>query len=52
MIRIILTVCAACTLWASSATAQTTLAVGPCTTDEMKLCSGIKPGRLLSSTHP
>ena len=45
MIRIILTVCAAFTLWASSATAQTTLAVGPCTADEMKLCSGIKPGR-------
>jgi hypothetical protein len=45
MIKIVLMVCAALMLWASSATAQKTSAVGPCTADEMKLCTGIKPGR-------
>jgi len=38
MIRIGLMVCAAFMLWASSATAQK--AVGPCTADELRLCTG------------
>ena len=45
MAKIVLMACAALMLWASSATAQKTSAAGPCTADEMKLCSGIKPGR-------
>jgi hypothetical protein len=45
MTRIVLMVCAALMLCASSATAQKTSAVGPCTADELKLCAGIKPGR-------
>lgn len=40
-----LMVCAALMLLASSATAQKTLPVGPCTTDELRLCAGIQPGR-------
>jgi len=43
MIRFVLMVCAAFMLWASSATAQET--AGPCTADELRLCSGIQPGR-------
>jgi hypothetical protein len=43
MIRIVLMVCAAFMLWTSSATAQK--AIGPCTADELKLCTGIQPGR-------
>ena len=45
MIKIALMVCAAFMLLASSATAQKTLPVGPCTADEKKLCAGIQPGR-------
>src|SRR6185503_5557287 len=43
MIRIVLMVCAAFMLWTSTATAQK--AIGPCTADELKLCTGIQPGR-------
>jgi hypothetical protein len=42
MIKIVLMVCVALMLLASSATAQKTL---PCTADEKKLCAGIQPGR-------
>ena len=45
MIKIILMVCAAFMLLASSATAQNTLAVGPCTADAKRLCAGIQSGR-------
>ena len=45
MIKIALMVCAVFMLLASSATAQKTLAVGPCTADEKRLCAGIQPGR-------
>ena len=45
MTRIVLMVCAALMLCASSALAQKTSAIGPCTADELKLCAGIKPGR-------
>ena len=45
MIKIALMVCAALMLLASSATAQKTLPVGPCTADEMRLCAGVQPGR-------
>jgi len=45
MIKIALMVCAALMLLASSATAQKTLPVGPCTADELRLCAGIQPGR-------
>jgi hypothetical protein len=38
-------VCAAFMLLASSAAAQETLPVGPCTADELKLCAGIQLGR-------
>ena len=45
MIKIVLMVCAAFMLLASSATAQNTSAVGPCTADAKRLCAGIKSGR-------
>ena len=45
MIKIALMVCAALMLLASSATAQKTLPVGPCTADKMRLCAGIQPSR-------
>jgi hypothetical protein len=45
MIKIALMVYAALMLLASSATAQKTLPVGPCTADEMRLCAGVQPGR-------
>ena len=45
MIKIALMVCAGLMLLASSATAQKTLPVGPCTADELRLCAGIQPGR-------
>ena len=45
MIKIALMVCAALLLFASSATAEKTLPVGPCTADEFRLCAGIRPGR-------
>ena len=45
MMKTILMVCAAATLWASSAMAQQTSTIGPCTSDELRLCSGTPPGR-------
>jgi hypothetical protein len=45
MIKIVLMVCAAFMLLASSATAQNTSAVGPCTADAKRLCAGIQSGR-------
>ena len=45
MIKIAVIISAAFMLWISSATAQKTLAVGPCTADEKRLCAGIPPGR-------
>lgn len=45
MIKIVLMVCTAFMLLASSATAQNTLAVGPCTADAKRLCAGIQSGR-------
>ena len=45
MIKIVLMVCVALMLLASSATAQKTAPVGPCTADMMRLCAGIQPGR-------
>ena len=45
MIKIALMVCAALILFASSATAEKTSRVGPCTADEKRLCAGIPPGR-------
>jgi hypothetical protein len=44
MVKIVLTACAALTLWASCAMAQETLAVGACAQDVKKLCAGIQPG--------
>jgi len=43
--KIALMVCAALMLLATNATAQSTLPIGPCTADELKLCAGIQPGR-------